>query len=127
MPLFELGNAQNWYPIAAIPFGTFLLMNAYQIMEPNAAPIRMRFSFLLGLLTVLSVLYFALGWQYGVRYQGTWYTLVTAAINLGFLLVLWVWRLAIRQRASKASALGFATLLHCWLFWFAFPYLGELP
>jgi hypothetical protein len=37
------------------------------------------------------------------------------------------WWFLKKRSASTWGALGFATLLHCWLFWFAFPYLGELP
>jgi len=116
-----------WWNVAPIPFGTFLLMNLYQLRETGSAPLRMRFSVLLVPATVLSFLYFALGWAYGVRFQGVSHTLAVGVINLLFLLVLWGWWLAIERRTSKTAALGFATLLHCWLFWFAFPYLGELP
>jgi hypothetical protein len=132
IPLFVasgLGCTQPWcwWFVAPIPFGTFLMMNFYQLRSAGLAPLPMRFSFLLGLATAFSVYLFVGGWKYGVRYQGTTYTLASAAINLSFLLLLWGWWLAVRQRASKASTLGFATSLHCWLFWFAFPYLGELP
>jgi hypothetical protein len=122
-----LGYTEPWWFVAPIPFGTFLLMNFYQLRAAGSAPLRMRFSFLLGLSTVFSVFVFVGGWEYGIQYQGAFYTLASAAINLSFLLVLWGWWLAIRRRGSKAAALGFATLFHCWLFWFAFPYLGELP
>jgi len=129
-PLFlapELGYTEPRWFVAPIPFATFLLMNFYQLRVANSAPLPMRFSFLLGLSTAFSVFEFVGCWEYGVRYQGALYTLASAAINLSFLLVLWGWWLAISPRGSKAAALGFATLLHCWLFWFAFPYLGELP
>jgi hypothetical protein len=62
-----------------------------------------------------------------VRYQGAYYTAVSAAINLSFLFVLWGWWLAKWQKTSTAGALGFAAVFHCWFFWLAFPYLGELP
>jgi hypothetical protein len=129
-PLFVadgLQYADPWRFAASIPFSTFFLMNFYQFRVAGPAPVRMRFSFLLGVATAFSVLYFVMGWQYGIRYQGASHTLATAVINRFFLLALWGWWLAIRQKASKPNALAFATLLHCWLFWFAFPYLGELP
>jgi hypothetical protein len=87
----------------------------------------MRFSIVLGLATAFTVLLFGFGCRFGSSYWGTSYTLAVAAINAVLVLVLWGWRFAIRKRASKESALGFATLLHCWLYWFAFPCLGELP
>jgi hypothetical protein len=120
-------TAEPWWYVAPMPFGTFLFMNFYQLRVASPAPLPMRFPILLGIATAFSIFWFAEGWAYGVRYQGTSYTLASAAINFSFLLVLWGWWLAIRRRASKAGALGSATLLHCWLFWFAFPYLGELP
>jgi hypothetical protein len=129
-PLFiasALGYAEPWWLVAPIPFGTFLLMNCYRLRVASSAPLPLRFAILLGIATAFSIFWFAAGWGYGIRYQGAAYTRASAAINLSFLLVLWICWLAIRRRASKMGALGFATLLHCWLFWFAFPYLGELP
>jgi hypothetical protein len=129
-PLFLAGDLWNpvpWWFVAPIPFATFLFMNLYQVRVASPAPLPMRFPVLLGMATAFSILWFAEGWGYGTRYQGAAYTLASASINVLFLHILWGWWLAIRRSASKAGALGFATLLHCWLFWFAFPYLGELP
>ncbi len=122
-----LGATNPWLFAASFPFGTFLLMNLYELDLTGPAPLRARFSVLLGLTSLLSVLYFAMGCEGGSRFQGASYTLATASINLAILIILWTWWLRLRQRTSKASALLFATVLHCWLFWFAFPYLGELP
>jgi hypothetical protein len=122
-----LGATNPWLFAASISFGTFLLMNFYQLDLTCPAPLRPRFACLLGLTSVLSVLYFAMGCEGGLRFQGASYTLATASINLAILVILWTRWLGLRRQASKASALSFATLLHCWLFWFAFPYLGELP
>ena len=123
----SLGATNPWLFAASIPFGTFLLMNFYQLRLAETAPLRTRFTVLLGLVSVLSVLYFAMGWQYGLRFQGPSYTLATASINLAIFIILGTWWLGLRQQASKTSGLLFATALHCWFFWFAFPYLGELP
>jgi hypothetical protein len=127
IPVFALGHWELRWLISPIPFGTFILMNSYLLRTSSAEPLPKRFPCLLGLATALSVLYFILGWKDGIRYQGASYTLASAVINAWFLLVLWTWWLAVRHRASMTAALGFATLLHSWLFWFAFPYLGELP
>jgi hypothetical protein len=130
IPLFLAPDpvyAVFWRFVAPIPFGTFLLMSSYQLRVQGEAPLPTRFSFLLGLATAFSVFHFAMFWADGVRFQGVYFTLAVAVINLAFLIVLWNWWRAIRRKASKAPALGFATLLHCWLFWFAFPCLIELP
>jgi hypothetical protein len=130
VPLFlasALGYTELWWVVGPIPFVTFCMINFYQLRVRSSAPLPTRFSFLLGLSTVCSIFYFVGGWKYGVRYQGGLYALASAAMNLSIRVVLWGWWLADRRRASKARAFGFGTLLHCWLFWFAFPYLGELP
>ncbi len=130
VPLFlasALGFKELWWFVAPIPFVTFCMMNFYQLRVASSTPLPMRFSLILGFSTVVSIYLFAGGWEYGVRYQGAVYTLASAAINRSILLILWGWWLATWRKASKAGALGFGTLLHCWLFWFAFPYLGELP
>jgi hypothetical protein len=116
-----------WIFVAAFASGTFVLMNSYQLRWSSCSILPIRFPVLLVIATAFSVCFFAFDWEYGVRFQGAFYTLTSAAINTLFLLVLWAWWLAIRRRASVAGALGFATVFHCWLFWFAFPYLGELP
>jgi hypothetical protein len=121
------GYAQPWWFVVPIPFGTFFLMNSYQLRVARLDSLPMRFSFLLGVATAFFVLFFATSWQPGVRYQGLFFTATSAAINLTVLVVLWGWWFAIRRRISKAGALAFATLLHYWLFWFALPYLGDLP
>jgi hypothetical protein len=127
VPYFALGDTGLWWSIPLIPIGTFVLLNFYQLRVTGPSPLPTRFAFLLGLVTAFSACWFVGGWGYGVQYQGLLFTLDSAVINVVFLLVLWSWWFAVRRRASKAAALRFATLLHCWLFWFAFPYLGELP
>lgn len=42
-------------------------------------------------------------------------------------LVLWTMWGVLRRGSSFPWRITFGTLLHYWLFWFAFPYLGELP
>ena len=116
-----------WLFAASIPFGTFLLMNFYQLRLAEPAPLRTRFTVLLGLTSVLCVLYFAMGWDGGLRFQGASFTLATASINTAILIILWTWWFGLRKQTSKTSALLFATALHCWFFGYAFPYLGELP
>ncbi len=122
-----LGATNPWLVATSIPFGKFLLINFYQLRFAEPAPLRTRFTVLLGLTSVLSVLFFALAWQDGFRFQGVSFTLGTASINFAILIVLWIWWLSLRQKVSKTSALLFATSLHCWLFGYAFPCLGELP
>jgi hypothetical protein len=127
VPLFASGDPRFWWIVGPIPFGAFVLMNLYQLRIASPAPLPTRFPVLLGLATAFSGCWFIGGWEYGVRYQGASYTQAVALINFSFLAVLWGWWLAVRRRAHRAAAFGFATLLHSWLFWFAFPWLGELP
>jgi hypothetical protein len=116
-----------WIFVFLFASGSYLLMNLYQLRRANYVGLPSRFVFVLSISTVYSVCHFAFGWQYGVRYQGTVYTVASALINLGFLLLLWTWWYFQRRSSSAWGALGFATVLHAWLFWFAIPYLGELP
>jgi hypothetical protein len=82
---------------------------------------------LLGLLTVLTVLYFAVGWSYGVEYQGVRYTVGVCAIYFMWLVCLWWAVIHWRRKPSFRGNLLCHWLLFAWLAWYAFPYLGELP
>jgi hypothetical protein len=86
---------------------------------------RLYTSLILSVLTVLSVAYFAARFSTGLAHQGLPHVSFMIAVNalaLGFLWRRWyssAWPLPFGQ--SLWMALGLST----WLFWFAFPYLGE--
>lgn len=80
---------------------------------------------LMGLLTVLSVVYFGLRLPEGVDHQGAIYAVAMVVANAAALLTFWTawarWRRALTVRRSVCLCL----LACCWLFWCAFPYFGE--
>jgi hypothetical protein len=83
---------------------------------------------LLAFATVLSVLWFVSGWNYGLKYQGAQFTHVVCIVNIAWISLLW----AIFVRAWKVGStfktnLFLHWMLFAWLAWCAFPYLGELP
>jgi hypothetical protein len=122
----QLRWTQPWWIVPPLLVGTFFLLNFYQLRVASLDFLPMRFSFLLAVATAFSTLWFVLGWEDAVQYEGPVYTRSLAAINVLFLAVLWGWWLALRRRPSRGGAFAFAALLHGWLFSYAFPWLGEL-
>jgi hypothetical protein len=83
---------------------------------------------LLALATVLSVVWFVSGWEYGLKYQGPRYTYVVCFVNTAWIGFLWViFTRAWKVGSSFKTNLFLHWMLFAWLTWYAFPYLGELP
>jgi hypothetical protein len=82
---------------------------------------------LVGLLSALTIVDFALEWKYGLQYRGARHTIVLYAINLLWLVALWGAIVRARRRPGFAANLLAHWILFAWLGWYAFPYLGELP
>jgi hypothetical protein len=88
--------------------------------------IPLRFVILLSFATVCSAIWLSASWSYGIQYQGPNYTWTVTLINIVCIVALWSCWFAWRRNASFSKRVGFGALLHSWLFWFAFPWLGEL-
>lgn len=78
-------------------------------------------------LAALTIVWFALGWNFGLQYQGRVYTWTVLAVNGVWIVVLASLLVRFGKRESFAWNLAVHWLLFAWLAWFAFPYLGELP
>lgn len=113
--------------LLAIPAVSFWILTFYLGRSASPQPMPLRFPILLGIATACSVLWFGFGWSYGVQYQGTDYTAAVTAINAVWMAILWLLWFVMRRSASMAAVSIFSILLLCWLFWSAFPWLGELP
>lgn len=113
-------------PGCVVAAGTFIILNMYQARAPCPAPIPTRFTVVLAATTVLSWI-----WLRHVVHRVTAnvpleYLWVLAAINLCWIVLLWGLWFYLRGQASRLGAMVFALLLHCWLFWHAFPTFGPL-
>jgi hypothetical protein len=81
----------------------------------------------LGVLTVLTAIWFISSWSYGLQYQGPAFTYGTCAVNIGWIILLWSVFTWARGNGRFHANLLAHFLLFAWLGWYAFPYLGELP
>ena len=85
------------------------------------------FTILLTLNTALTALAIIIGWSYGLQYQGAIYTVGVASANCLFCSLAWaLWRVS-RRPYCYGSQVIFGFILFAWLFWYALPYMGELP
>jgi hypothetical protein len=113
--------------VMAIPVNVFVILHFDCFRLRPAAQVPWRFPILLAIATACSALWLVGGWPYGLKYQGRTFTIGIIAINVILIAALWcVWLIARRTR-SFGWRIAFGTLLNYWLFWSAFPWLGELP
>lgn len=128
LPLLVILPGLCFLPLAlATPVITFAILHADVTRRRAIEPIPLRSFVLLCLATLGSTFWLGAGWSCGLDYQGTRYTCGIIAVNLAFLAVLWLMWLTLRRDCPFNLRLTFGILLQYWLFWFAFPWLGELP
>lgn len=125
IPAFLLSSARVVWPAALVPVVLFFSWNPGVVHGQARVPIRSLV--LLAILTVLSAVLFIGDWQFGVQYQGLRFTVAVLAINIGWLIVLWMTMVCGYRNPRFMTNLLAHWLLFAWLGWYAFPYLGELP
>jgi hypothetical protein len=77
---------------------------------------------------VLSIVWFVGGWKWGLQYQGTRHVRFVCIANIAWLVFLgFAFAIGRKRVASFKRSLFLHWILFCWLAWYAFPYLGELP
>jgi hypothetical protein len=80
---------------------------------------------LMGILTVLTVVYFGLRLQDGLDHQGAVYSAVMLVANTAALLTFWRAWIRWRRTLTVPRSIVLCLLACGWLFWCAFPYFGE--
>jgi hypothetical protein len=125
IPFSRLSSAQLSWLAVLVP--TFLFFAWSPRLFRGQDKIPKRSIVLLGVLTVLSGVYFVDSWTYGMHYQGAHFTYGLCLANVGWLLLLWVAFVRGLRKSSFVNNLLAHWLLFAWLGWYAFPYLGELP
>ncbi|MFH1923953.1 MAG: hypothetical protein ABIP48_29210 [Planctomycetota bacterium] len=123
LPLFvmlpEFVDVPGWV-IAAL---TFVVLNRYLARVLKPSPIPSRFPILLAVMSALSIFWFAGTWigpqlsEFHPYFVGS-----VRIINVLWILSLWGLWLYLRRGATRRQAFALAILLHCWLFWYAFPF-----
>jgi hypothetical protein len=120
LPLLFIG------PFAVfVPMVFFFVWNS-QLFNGDAKTPK-RTYVLLAVATLLSPLWFVVGWRDGIVMQGSRYNLSVLGINLVWIAVLWF--VIIRTWKTGPSFnrnLLLHWLLFLWLAWYAFPFFGEM-
>lgn len=81
----------------------------------------------LAMITGLTALSIIGGWSYGVEYQGANHTIAVTIANLIFAAIAWSTWTRARIPGRSRMQVAFSFTLFAWMFWYALPYLGELP
>jgi hypothetical protein len=113
------------YAAIAVPMLLFFVWNPGLFRGETKMP--KRSYVLLAVATLLSVPWFAMGWKFGLEYQGGRYCYSVLVTNICWLAGLWLVFARTKTADSFAPNLFFHWMLFAWLAWYAFPYLGELP
>jgi hypothetical protein len=126
IPALVLSGSGLYRLALLVPVFLFFVWNPCLFQGSGRVPIRSLA--LLGLASLLSVVYFVEGWKFGVQYQGIRYVQTMSLANvLSVILLGAVFFRARRAKTSFWNNLFTQWLLFAWLAWFAFPTLGELP
>jgi hypothetical protein len=125
VPALMLAQWHLEYAAVLPPALLFILWNPQLFRAEGKIP--KRTYVLLALVATLSAVDLALSWKWGLRYQGPPHTAIVCSINItwiGFL------GLALRRCLKNAPPFRGSLFVHwmvfAWLFWYAFPWLGEL-
>ncbi len=124
LPALALPSGRSAYVVVLCPAVLFVLWTPR--IASGATEIPGRSLVALVLLSFLTILWFALGWRDGLRYQGLIYTRRVLILNALWLILLWLLLVRGRRTHRFSYNLLLHWLLFMWLGWFAFPYLGEL-
>jgi len=127
LPFLFLSYLHCEYLANCLPSLLFLAWNP-QLFRGNAT-LPKRSYILFGVLVVLSTLYFWGSWQWGIHYQGRYFTIGIILINLCWILAIAA-GFFLGRRRSGASSFSVSLILHwllfAWVAWYAFPWLGEM-
>ncbi len=109
-----------------LPVILFFLWNAELIKGATEIPKR-TFTLLI-VSTALDVVWLAVASRDGMAMQGAKYTYLVCAVNISWIIVLWLLFLRGRKATPTFKVnLLFHWILFMWLAWYAFPFFGELP
>jgi hypothetical protein len=126
LPAYLLADWHLWKAAVVLP--TLLFFAWHPGLFRGQAKIPKRSYMLFAVATVLSLVYFAASWKWGLHYQGIRYTHVVCIVNITWAAFL---GLAFARSWNGPSSFRFNLFLHwmlfAWLAWYAFPTLGELP
>jgi hypothetical protein len=109
----------------AVPVVLFFVWNP-ELFQGDATVPKRSYVLLLAA-SLLSVLWFVVGWKDGLAIQGPKYNYSVCAVNLVWIASLWV--LFARSRRAQPSFkrnLLFHWMLFAWFAWYAFPFFGEM-
>jgi hypothetical protein len=118
-----LGDASIVFVILIVP-AAFCVWSLSALHGGTTIPNR---SLILMIVAVaLSAIWWVIGFDVGIKYNGATYVAGITTINLACYAVMGVLAIAGRLHPTYARNLMFHGVLFGWLAWMAFPYLGEI-
>lgn len=111
---------------AGFAAANFYLLNGYLARWSSPQRLPLRLPLALSGYSLPTAYWFMRRWQDGLSQQGPAQVVALCLVSLAFAMVLWIIWIRNRRNATRRQALTFGVLLHFWLFWWAFPWLGEM-
>ena len=102
----------------------FYLLNIHLFKGISKVPFRSLILFILML--VLDVIFFIVSIPYGLRWQGTFYVIISLLINLISISIILFLYYRNYKKPSYSTNLLFNFCVLFWFLWIAFPLFGEL-
>jgi hypothetical protein len=121
------GTSWRWVHEFGVPclIGPALLFAWYPGLLSGANTVPRRSTVGLLLLSVLTLVDFALEWKHGIQYHGEQFVRGTFIVNVLAGCIAWALMRLAYQRMTFATTLTAHAWVVAWLVWFAFPWLGE--
>jgi hypothetical protein len=124
--LYVGGNRLTDIAILLVPALFFAIWNPQLFRGEGRVP--KRTVALFGVAIVLNAAWTAIGWNWGLHYQGARYVHLVTLLNAVWILTIGLMFLYLRRsKTAYWQSLAIHWMLFAWLAWYAFPYLGELP
>jgi hypothetical protein len=125
-PLLVLMGAFLGLQLAAFALPTLLFFVWNPGLFRGDAEVPRRSYVLLIMAAVGNALWIAVGWKYGLIFQGARYNYSVSLINIAWVALLLVVFMRSRKEPSFKRNLLCHWMLFLWLAWYAFPFFGEL-
>ena len=140
LSMFGGGSPSIWSPTSMILYilaclgrppiiGVVLFAVIYWVwtagLFQGKGTIPLRTTVLFVISAVMSLAWYAIGWRYGVHYEGLNYTVTCAILGASQCACCAIMLIRTKRAPSFMGSLVSHALLFCWLALYAFPYLGE--
>ena len=124
--VYLLFQGLEYWHVAVLAALSFAIFNIDVLFGARIGKLA-RLPLTLGVLTTLTAWYFYAHIGFAITYYGWLHVGAVTVMNVGFMAGCWWYFVKSRSTMTARQVLLVGLLIHCWVCFCAFPYLGELP